>query len=88
MHWIIDPGHGWLEVSLADYPDAINHGTGFGYYAKATCRVYLEEDCEAPSFLRSHPEIDWQAIPCFTINHSWSGRDTLDRVPNYARESA
>lgn len=88
MHWIIDPGHGWLEVPLADYPDAIEHGTGFGYYAKDTGTVYLEEDCEAPAFLRAHPEIEWQAIPCFTISHSWSGRDTLDRVPNLAKESA
>ena len=25
--WIIDPGHGWLAVSLAEYPDAARCGT-------------------------------------------------------------
>jgi hypothetical protein len=87
MRWIIDPGHGWLEVPLADYPDAINHGTGFGYYAKAISMVYLEEDCEASSFLRSHPEIARDVIPCFFLDHLWVGRDTLDRVPNVTKES-
>jgi hypothetical protein len=70
MRWIIDPGHGWLEVPLADYPDAINHGT----------------DCEASSFLRSHPEIARDVIPCFFLDHHWVGRDTLERVPNVTKE--
>lgn len=82
MHWIADPGHGWLEVSLDEYPDAIDHGTGFGYYSPHLRLVYLEEDCEAPAFLRAHSEIVRDAIPFFGMNEYWSGRDTFDRVPN------
>jgi len=50
-----DAGHAWLEVPIADYPDAIDHGTGYGFQKGWT--IYLEQDCEAPSFLRAHPEI-------------------------------
>jgi len=51
MTWILDPGHGWLRVVKSVYPDAVNHGTGYGYEDELA--VYLEEDCEAGSFLRS-----------------------------------
>jgi hypothetical protein len=61
MRFITDPGHGWLEVSLVEYPDALVHGTGYGYNA-GNGMVYLEEDCEAPAFLKAHPEIDRSSI--------------------------
>ena len=56
MRYITDAGHGWLEVSLADYPDAPEYGTGFGYQDVPHGVIYLEEDCEMGAFLRAHPE--------------------------------
>lgn len=56
MRYITDAGHGWLEVSLADYPDATKYGTGFGYLDAPNGIIYLEEDCEMGAFLRAHPE--------------------------------
>lgn len=53
MRWVYDAGHGWLEVSLLEYPEAEQHGTGFGYVDLDNGTIYLEEDCEAPSFLRA-----------------------------------
>lgn len=60
MHWIEDPGHGWLRVPLADYPDAIESGSGYGYVDSEA--AYLEEDMEAADFLNRHPEIDAAAL--------------------------
>lgn len=56
MRYITDAGHGWLEVSLSEYPDAADFGTGFGYLDAAKGLIYLEEDCEAGAFMRAHPE--------------------------------
>ena len=51
------PSHGWLKVSLTDFPDAENYGTGFGYHDIPKRHVYLEEDVEMPAFLMDHPEV-------------------------------
>jgi hypothetical protein len=58
--WIVDPGHAWLEVDIRQYPDALQYGTGFGYASGHL--AYLEEDCEAPAFLRGHPELDSRSL--------------------------
>lgn len=54
--WVADSGHAWLVVELADYPEAINFGTGYGYMDNS--RIYLEEDVEAVAFLEVHDEIN------------------------------
>lgn len=60
MRFIADAGHGWLEVSLEEYPDAADYGTGFGYLDAAKGLIYLEEDCEATAFLRAHIDVkEW-----------------------------
>ena len=53
LNYISDDGHGWLEVSLKDYPLAQDHATGYGYLSLDGTKIYLEEDCEMTSFLRS-----------------------------------
>lgn len=83
MRWILDTGHGWLMVPLADYPDAIKHGTGFGYISPDY--AYLEEDCEAGSFLRAHPEIDHQGIPVEHLPGEWAGRRSMPRIPDASK---
>lgn len=57
-----DAGHGWLAVPLADFPDALDFGTGFGYHDVANGTVFLEEDCEAPAFLAAHPDVSWVEV--------------------------
>ena len=82
LHWIVDPGHGWLRVDLRAYPDALDYGTGFGYEdIKASHCVFLEEDCEAPAFLAAHPEIDWKRVPSTVMDDDWWGRSLLGRIP-------
>ena len=62
MKWYADPSHAWLAVSLKEYPDAIQFSTGFGYISPSGKTVYLEEDCEASSFLRAKG-IDSMTLP-------------------------
>lgn len=80
MLWITDPGHAWLEVSLEQYPDALDYGTGWGYHDTRRGLAYLEEDCEAPAFLAAHPEIDPRALPVYAFDFDAACRD-LPRIP-------
>ena len=80
--WIIDDGHGWLAVSLADYPEAVRCGTGFGYQHAGV--IYPEEDCEADAFLTLHPEIEGHALPVERVNGSWKGRGYRQNARRYA----
>lgn len=81
-YWIIDPGHGWLAVPLDTYPDALDHGTGFGYLAPGY--AYLEEDCEAPAFLAAHPEIVGWGLPEDVLPGFWAGR-SIPRIPDASK---
>jgi hypothetical protein len=46
---IIDPGHSWLRVPLAEI-----EGMTFSDYSYADHRfAYLEEDCDAPKFMEA-----------------------------------
>jgi hypothetical protein len=49
FNFISDNAHGWLEVSLTEYPEAVNYGSGFGYINGD--KIYLEEDEEAENFI-------------------------------------
>ena len=52
--WMIDPGHGWLQVERGLY-DKVCKRTGWNassYSYEEPGFVYLEEDCDGPYFLR------------------------------------
>lgn len=49
FNFITDNSHGWMEVSLTEYPEAVNYGSGFGYINGD--KIYLEEDVEAENFI-------------------------------------
>ncbi len=77
---ISDAGHSWLEVSLDEFPNAVQFGTGYGYINGKT--IYLEEDVEMPQFLGdlifngvAFSEIQLNQIE---VEDEWHGR-------NYAR---
>ncbi len=51
--FITDPGHGWLSVPLSDLKKygLINEISSCSYMT--TTRAYLEEDCDAPKFIKA-----------------------------------
>lgn len=48
-----DPGHGWLEVPVAHVKEAgvLDSITRLSYQSWDGALLYLEEDCDAPTFL-------------------------------------
>lgn len=53
--WHTDPGHGWLEVPRValDMLAVADRITGYSYQSRDGRLVYLEEDCDAPTFLEA-----------------------------------
>ena len=51
-----DPGHGWLEVSVELLPTVgltKDDFTGYSYESRDGKTVYLEEDCDAYTFMQA-----------------------------------
>ena len=54
-----DPAHGWLEVTRADL-EALNIVEKISRYSyQKANRVFLEEDCDAPHYLRAAAASGW-----------------------------
>jgi hypothetical protein len=55
--FISDPGHGWLKVPLIHlkHLNLLDKITPYSYYWQGN--VYLEEDCDATTFLKA-----WEAV--------------------------
>ena len=77
IRFVTDSGHGWLEVSLTEYPDAVDFGTGFGYLDESYGVIYLEEDCEAGAFLKAHPEARERIY-----EDNYNGESAVRRLPH------
>lgn len=59
LRWYDDGGHGWLRVPIGTCEGlAIS---GYSYRGKTV--AYLEEDVDAPLWLRAHPEVSVAGIP-------------------------
>lgn len=80
LTFISDPGHGWLAVPLAEYPDALDYGTGYGFVDRHNGFAYLEEDCEAPAFMRAHG-MGRDHVRVMDLPRDWPGRH-LPRIPD------
>ena len=51
-----DAGHGWLEVNRADLAE-LNIATEISPFSyQSGNKVYLEEDCDMPTFVRAYEE--------------------------------
>ena len=56
-----DPGHGWLEVTLADLLRvglSIKQISRYSYYCGKRKACYLEEDCDAPKFIAAYRHVN------------------------------
>lgn len=52
-----DPGHAWLEVSVAELTRVGLAPSDFSAYSfEGNGNVYLEEDCDAPVFIRTYEQ--------------------------------
>lgn len=58
FHMYSDPGHGWLkvEVSRVRKLGIIDQITPYSYASKDMRWLFLEEDCDAPLFVRTYQE--------------------------------
>jgi hypothetical protein len=53
IFWITDPGHGWLVVPMEDVHTAgcAEQITAYSYQSRDGQTAYLEEDCDAGTFI-------------------------------------
>lgn len=78
-----DPGHAWLKVDRADCLAlglTVNDFSAYSYLADGGA-VYLEEDCDAPKFLRAYQAKHGAAI----VRHSHC--DTSSRIRRLRRNA-
>jgi hypothetical protein len=71
----IDAGHGWLAVKRAELVDLgiLDKITRYSYERGNT--VYLEEDCDATTFINAYEKKNG-ILPSYEVKHS-----SVDRSP-------
>ena len=73
-----DPGHGWLNVTVADCLDVGLMPRDFSRYSyRRAEKLYLEEDCDASKFIAAYVA-KHGAMP--TIKESHTNRDSIIRT--------
>ena len=55
-HFFEDPGHGWLKVPLKELEELGIAGRITRYSYRRGAYAYLEEDCDAPLFVKAMDE--------------------------------
>ena len=61
--WIEDPGHAWLRVKIEEVKESKADISSYSYISRDTGMAYLEEDCDAPAFLRAVGKMQMK-FPC------------------------
>lgn len=77
IRWIHDAGHAWLQV-----PIETCDGLHITHYSYENGRfAYLEEDCDAPTWLRAYGYDPRQRLnlPYTHVNGDWVGRRKYSR---------
>lgn len=59
LNFHADPAHGWLEVSRADIETLGIADKISPYSYQQGNRIFLEEDCDAPHYLRAAAAHGW-----------------------------
>jgi hypothetical protein len=77
----VDPGHAWLEVPRAEVVAFGAEISSYSYYDPTTDMAYLEEDCDAPAFLKA-VGLDWHSVSVQKVNSS-----TPRELPAYGPEA-
>lgn len=65
FQFITDSGHGWLQVPVSDFLQALQDGEGFSSYSYASPKtgyVYLEEDLDANTFVAWYKRVRGEAL--------------------------
>ena len=57
IEWIADPAHAWLKVPRTAYDASNVHASPCSYQDAES--VYLEEDMDAPAFMKAVEIVDW-----------------------------
>lgn len=69
--WYADPGHAWLAVQVYGSPDAfddaLRFASQFSYVDFANGIVYLEEDEDAPRFIKRYG-IELANLPYYSVD--------------------
>jgi hypothetical protein len=53
IHWIIDPGHGWLVVPMSEVRRTVIAPSEFSFISDDGTTAFLEEDCDAGLYLEA-----------------------------------
>ena len=86
--WIADSAHAWLRVPLACVEASGYEPTAYSY--RDATYAYLEEDCDAPAYLK-HCGI-WDGVgmasfPHFSDVRYTDGHDRVRRLPQWGGDS-
>lgn len=77
LTFISTPSHGFLQVSRFDVEGSGYKPSRFSFIDPETDRMYLEEDCDAPGFLKA---ANLQTHPIREINVDWHHGKTWMRL--------
>jgi hypothetical protein len=82
--WRADPGHAWLMVPLADVRAVRFAPSACSYVNRALGLAYLEEDCDAPGFLRAAGFVGLPELRTVREVHT-NDEEPLRRLPAITR---
>ena len=75
-----DPAHGWLEVNRVDL-EILNIADKISRFSYSSgTKVFLEEDCDAPHFIRAAESKGWTIE---TTEKFTNGESFIRRLPSY-----
>lgn len=79
-----DPGHGWLAVPRAELNRVGVEAeiTPYSYQSTDGSVVYLEEDCDAPTFIEAFKRLGGTV----ELGESYSEHTFIRTLPHYSKE--
>ncbi len=81
LRYISDPGHGWLEVKLADLHTLSCEFdiSNYSYFRQPQGMAYLEEDVDASVFFTAAKAAGWE----ITVDESYQAITFIRNCPSY-----
>jgi O-succinylbenzoate synthase len=78
----VDPGHGWLEVPMDLVITIGSQISPYSYQSRDGKKAYLEEDCDAPAFIKYLTEEKGQEVQWEEKVHD--GDAFIRRLPRFS----